>query len=140
MARKDRRETLWRRKRHQVSQSVSRPIDSENTTNPGSFTKGPIRKRVVGVVDENSAWSKHIFKNIDEVMGSLVYIDKDTSTPASFEQGCILIETDMMNRIEDAVKLAVNGRLYPVHVQEIDSSFQNEVDSDSNESVSEESA
>ncbi|KAK8513201.1 hypothetical protein V6N12_037692 [Hibiscus sabdariffa] len=42
------------RKRHQVSQSVSRSIDRENTTNPRSFTKGHIRKRVVGVVDENN--------------------------------------------------------------------------------------
>ncbi|KAK8990788.1 hypothetical protein V6N11_028749 [Hibiscus sabdariffa] len=33
---------------------MSRPIDRENTKIPGSFTKGPIRKRVVGVVDENN--------------------------------------------------------------------------------------
>ncbi|KAK8706279.1 hypothetical protein V6N13_049851 [Hibiscus sabdariffa] len=140
MARKDRRETYWRRKRHPVPQSLSRPIDKENTTNPRSFRKGPIRKRVVRVVDENNvdilrcsaigrslcattlaklsrvpiqAWSKHTFKNIVEVWGSLVYIDKDTSAPTSFEQGCILIETDVMNRIEDVVKLVVNRRLYP---------------------------
>ncbi|KAK8586515.1 hypothetical protein V6N13_010106 [Hibiscus sabdariffa] len=150
MARNDRRETFWRRKRHQVSQSMSRPIDRENTKIPGSFTKGPIRKRVVGVVDENNvdilpcsaigrslrattlsklsgmvggvpiqAWSKHTFKNIAEVWGSLVYIDKDTSAPISFEQGCILIETDVINRIEDVVELVVNGRLYPMRVQEM---------------------
>ncbi|KAK8635500.1 hypothetical protein V6N13_004234 [Hibiscus sabdariffa] len=217
------RETYWRRKRHPVPQSMSRPIDKENTTNRGSFTKGPIRKRVVGVVDENNvdilrcsaidrslcattlaklsgdftraklqgfsimritwpffllmfndvesrrnllesrvllqwfdtiqewssdikldrrhvwlavrgvpvqAWSKHTFKNIAEVWGSLVYIDKDTSATTSFEQGCILIETDVMNRIEDVVELVVNGRLYPLRVHEIDSLFRTEVDSD----------
>ncbi|KAK8528302.1 hypothetical protein V6N12_074833 [Hibiscus sabdariffa] len=58
------------------------------------------------------AWSKHTFKNIAEVWGSLVYIDKDMSTPTSFEQAC---------------------------VQEIYSLFWNEVDSDLDESVSEES-
>ncbi|KAK8572619.1 hypothetical protein V6N12_028669 [Hibiscus sabdariffa] len=68
-------------------------------------------------------------KNIVEVWGSLVYIDKDTSAPTSFEQGCILIETDVMNRIEDVVELVVNGRLYPLRVHEIDSLFRTEVDS-----------
>ncbi|KAK8715701.1 hypothetical protein V6N13_043029 [Hibiscus sabdariffa] len=82
------------------------------------------------------AWSKHTFKNIAEVWGSLVYIDKDTSASTSFEQGCILIETDVMNRIEDVVKLVMNGRLYPVRVHEIDSLFRTEVDSDEDESTS----
>ncbi|KAK8505118.1 hypothetical protein V6N12_066652 [Hibiscus sabdariffa] len=44
-----------------------------------------------------------------------------------------------MNRIEDVVELVVNGRLYPLCVHEIDSLFQTEVESDEDESVSEES-
>ncbi|KAK8609559.1 hypothetical protein V6N13_062005 [Hibiscus sabdariffa] len=44
-----------------------------------------------------------------------------------------------MNRIENVVELVVNGRLYPVRVQEIESLFQTEVDSDKDESVSKES-
>ncbi|KAL4324822.1 hypothetical protein GQ457_11G028210 [Hibiscus cannabinus] len=85
------------------------------------------------------AWSKHTFKNIAEVWGSLVYIDKDTYARISFEQGCILIEMYVMNRIEDVVELVVNGRLYPVRVQEMESLFRTDVDSDEDESGSEES-
>ncbi|KAK8535521.1 hypothetical protein V6N12_057037 [Hibiscus sabdariffa] len=43
-----------------------------------------------------------------------------------------------MNRIEDVMELVVNGRLYPVRVQDIDSLFRTEVDTDEDESVSEE--
>ncbi|KAK8603276.1 hypothetical protein V6N13_085467 [Hibiscus sabdariffa] len=81
------------------------------------------------------AWPKHTFKNIAEVWGSLVYIDKDTSAPTSFEQGCILIETDVINRIEDVVELVVNERLYLVRVQEIESLFRTKVDSNEDEST-----
>ncbi|KAK9002974.1 hypothetical protein V6N11_060548 [Hibiscus sabdariffa] len=44
-----------------------------------------------------------------------------------------------MNRIEDVMELVVNGRLYLVRVHEIDSLFRTEVDSNEDESVSEES-
>ncbi|KAK9004850.1 hypothetical protein V6N11_042303 [Hibiscus sabdariffa] len=96
MARKDRRETYWRRKRHPVPQSLSRPIDKENTTNPRSFRKGPIRKRVVRVVDEN---------NVDILRCSAIGRSLCATTLAKL--------SNVMNRIEDVVKLVVNRRLYP---------------------------
>ncbi|KAK9017823.1 hypothetical protein V6N11_000824 [Hibiscus sabdariffa] len=92
---------------------MSRPIDKENTTNHGSFTKGPIRKRVVGVVDEN---------NVDILRCSVIDRSLCATTLAKL--------SDVMNRIEDVVELVVNGRLYPLRVHEIDSLFRTEVDSD----------
>ncbi|KAK8704583.1 hypothetical protein V6N13_048203 [Hibiscus sabdariffa] len=135
MARKDRRETYWRRKRHPVPQSVSRSIDKENIRNLGSFTKGPIRKHVVGVVDENNVDILRCSVIGQSLCATTMVKLSDTSAPTSFEQGCILIETDVMNRIEDVVELVVNGRLYPLRVHEIDSLFRTEVDSGEDEST-----
>ncbi|KAK8515900.1 hypothetical protein V6N12_016206 [Hibiscus sabdariffa] len=60
-----------------------------------------------------------IFDSV-EVRQQVMHSGEDTLGPLSFERGRVLIETTVIDRIEEHVEFSVGGRVFPVRISESD--------------------
>ncbi|KAK8573836.1 hypothetical protein V6N13_096767 [Hibiscus sabdariffa] len=65
-------------------------------------------------------WSHDNFERLVSHWGLVILIEEDTLGPLSFERGRVLIETTVIDRIEEHVEFSVGGRVFPVRISESD--------------------
>ncbi|KAK8652757.1 hypothetical protein V6N13_126782 [Hibiscus sabdariffa] len=70
------------------------------------------------------AWSRDTFKRLVSHWGSLIVLEEATVEPSSFERGRMLVETSVLDRIEERLELSVDGHIFPIRITESDTLLQ----------------
>ncbi|KAK8690489.1 hypothetical protein V6N13_074022 [Hibiscus sabdariffa] len=65
-------------------------------------------------------WSEESFNNISQLWGRLIRMEEATLEPQSFEQARILIETNILARVEETVELILGDWSGQIRVQEVE--------------------
>ncbi|KAK8575647.1 hypothetical protein V6N12_063315 [Hibiscus sabdariffa] len=66
------------------------------------------------------AWSRETFERVMSHWGNVILMAKETLEPSSFERGRVLIETGVLDRIEERLELVVEGRKFSIRLSETD--------------------
>ncbi|KAK8690488.1 hypothetical protein V6N13_074021 [Hibiscus sabdariffa] len=65
-------------------------------------------------------WSEESFNRISQLWGRLIRVEEATLEPQSFEQARILIETNILARVEETVELILGDWSGQIRVQEVE--------------------
>ncbi|KAK8626055.1 hypothetical protein V6N13_133707 [Hibiscus sabdariffa] len=70
------------------------------------------------------AWFRETFERVISHWGNLILMAEEKLEPSSFEKGLVLIETEVLDRIEERLELVVDSRTFPVRLSEADTFLQ----------------
>ncbi|KAK8653098.1 hypothetical protein V6N13_127113 [Hibiscus sabdariffa] len=56
----------------------------------------------------------------DSIEGSVIVLEETTVESSSFERGRVLVETSVLDRIEECLELSVDGHVFPIRLTESD--------------------
>ncbi|KAL4376983.1 hypothetical protein GQ457_02G029440 [Hibiscus cannabinus] len=66
------------------------------------------------------AWSRDTFERLVSHWGSVILLEDATAEPSSFERGRVLVESSVLERIEERLELVVEGQVFPIRLTESD--------------------
>ncbi|KAL4352001.1 hypothetical protein GQ457_06G014710 [Hibiscus cannabinus] len=66
------------------------------------------------------AWSRDTFERLVSHWGSVILLEEATAEPSSFERGRVLVESSVLERIEEHLELFVEGQVFPIRLTESD--------------------
>ncbi|KAL4369087.1 hypothetical protein GQ457_05G024400 [Hibiscus cannabinus] len=66
------------------------------------------------------AWSRDTFERLVSHWGSVILLEEATAEPSSFERGRVLVESSVLERIEERLELVVEGQVFPIRLTESD--------------------
>ncbi|KAK8571610.1 hypothetical protein V6N13_047275 [Hibiscus sabdariffa] len=64
------------------------------------------------------AWSRETFERVMSHWGNVILVSEETLEPSSFERGRVLIETGVLDQIEERLELVVEGHKFPIRLSE----------------------
>ncbi|KAL4368431.1 hypothetical protein GQ457_05G036100 [Hibiscus cannabinus] len=66
------------------------------------------------------AWSRDTFERLVSHWGSVILLEEATAEPSSFERGRVLVESSVLERIEERLELVVEGQVFPIRLTKSD--------------------
>ncbi|KAK8562259.1 hypothetical protein V6N12_010345 [Hibiscus sabdariffa] len=82
------------------------------------FDSIEIRQQVMSSDIMTHAWSRDNFERLVSQWGSVVLVDEAMLEPSSFEWGRVLVETHVLDRIEERLQLSLKGQIFPIRISE----------------------
>ncbi|KAK8525323.1 hypothetical protein V6N12_014018 [Hibiscus sabdariffa] len=66
------------------------------------------------------ACSRDTFEQLVSYWGLVIVLEEATAKPSSFERGWVLVESSVLDRIEERLELLVDGHVFPIRLTESD--------------------